>query len=295
VLGVCWFWQGEFRSARAHLAQALAHYDPEHPRAHIALYAQDPGVICLIHLAYVLWYLGYPDQAVKRGQEARRLAQELSHPFSLAYALTYSAWLHNDLRDRPTTQACVEASLTLATGQGQPHWVLRGRMLEGWLLVEQGKVEVGIARMHQSMAAYRETGAELGWPYYLALLAQAYGQVGEMEPGLRALAEAMETVNQHGDRWCEAELYRLRGELLLAHGAATDEVEACFRQALAIAGRQGAKSLELRAALSLSRLWQKQGRGEEGRQLLSEVYGWFTEGFDTPDLIDAKALLEELS
>jgi predicted ATPase len=142
------------------------------------------------------------------------------------------------------------------------------------------------------MAAFRDTGAELGWPNYLLLLAQAYAKVGKIDQGLAALAEAFETVDQCGDRWCEAELYRVEGELLLQTKA---EAEQCFWQAIEIARRQQAKSLELRATVSLGRLWQSERKREEARRMLAEIYGWFTEGFDTLDLKEAKALLEKLA
>jgi predicted ATPase/transcriptional regulator with XRE-family HTH domain len=302
VLGVTLFWMGEFIPARVHLEQALAHYDPRQQRAHIALYAQDPRVICLARLAYALWYLGYPDQAVQRSQEGLALAQELSHPFSLGYALNFATWLANERRDTQATHELVEAAITLAAEQGFPQWSLMGRILQGWVLVEQGKVEAGIIQMRQGMAAYRDTGMQLGWPYYLALLAQAYRKRGEVTQGLMALTEALSTMDQSGERWYEAELYRLKGEMLLKDEGRRlkDEegdtsTEGCFRQAIAVARRQGAKSLELRAVMSLSRLWQQQGKKEEARQLLSEIYNWFTEGFDTVDLQEAKALLEELA
>jgi predicted ATPase len=171
-------------------------------------------------------------------------------------------------------------------------------MYRGWALVEQGQGEEGIAQIRQGLTAYRATGAEMARPYFLTLLAEAHGKVGEAEQGLAALGEALAQVEQTGERWYEAGLYRLKGELLLAQAGPkgkTEEVEQCFLQALAVARRQQAKSLELRAATSLARLWQQQGKHHEAHDTLSEIYGWFTEGFDTKDLQEAKALLDELS
>ena len=163
-------------------------------------------------------------------------------------------------------------------------------------MVMQGQAEDGIAPLRQGIAAGRVTGAEIAWPLWLALLAEAYGKAGQAGEGLTALAEALALVNKTGERWYEAELYRLQGESLLARSMhQTAEVEACFQQALDVARHQQAKSWELRAAMSLSRLWQRQGKRGAARQLLAEVYGWFTEGFDTADLQEAKALLEELA
>jgi predicted ATPase len=171
----------------------------------------------------------------------------------------------------------------------------QGIAYRGWALAEQGQREEGTAQMRKGLAAWRVAGAELGRPYYLALLAGVHGEEGQAEAGLAVLAEALATVKETGECNYEAELYRLKGELLLMMGAAEAEIEACFRHAIELACQQDAKSWELRATMSLCRLWQKQGKGEEARQILADMYGWFSEGFDTPDLKEAKALLEELS
>jgi predicted ATPase len=214
--------------------------------------------------------------------------------------------------------------ITLCGEQGFPFWLAWGTIIRGWALAEQSQGEEGIAQMRQGLAAWRATGAELQRPYYLALLAEAYGKIGQAEEGLSALAEALAVVHKTGERWYEAESYRLKGELSLKSRqvkASQDksktsrrqvedesktsqdkaevrspesEAEECFWKAVEIARRQQAKSLELRAVMSLARLWQSQGKKEEARQILAETYGWFTEGFDTADLKDAKALLEEL-
>jgi predicted ATPase len=187
------------------------------------------------------------------------------------------------------------AALTLSTEQGFAQWVAHGTILRGWALAEQGQGEEGVTQVNQSLAGWRATGAALAQPHYLALLAEVYRKVEKPEEGLSALAEALAAVPKNGERWYEAELYRLKGELVLARsGENQAEAEACFLQAIDIAHRQLAKSLELRAVMSLSRLWQKQGK-KEARQLLAEIYGWFTEGFDTADLKEAKALLDELA
>ena len=170
-----------------------------------------------------------------------------------------------------------------------------GSLMRGWALAHQGQVEEGIEQITQGLRAYRATGAVLFQPYYLALLAEAQGTLGEPETGLTALAEALTLAETTGERWCEQELYRLKGELLLQQSSDHQaEAEACFYHALDLARNQQAKSFELRAATSLARLWQSQGKREEARELLGDVYGWFTEGFDTVDLKDAKALLDTL-
>ena len=185
--------------------------------------------------------------------------------------------------------------MTIATEQGFPQEVARATPLRGWALAARGHGEEGITQIHQGLAAYQATGATAYRPYYLALLAEASATVGQTAEGLEALAEALATLDKSGVRWWEAELYRLRGELLLQHTETQPgEAEACFHQALAVARRQQARSLELRAAMSLARLWQRQGQRTEAHELLAPVYGWFTEGFDTADLREARALLEEL-
>jgi class 3 adenylate cyclase/predicted ATPase len=296
VLGQTTFWLGEITVTRAHMEQGMAFYDVQHHRSHTLLYGQDPGVVCRSFAAWALWLLGYPDQAREGISEALTLSQELAHPFSLAYALTCAAIVHWFRRERQAVQLRAEAVVALSREQGFPFWLTWGTMLQGWALAKEGQGEEGIAQMRQGLVAYQATGAAVFRPSFLAQLVEAYGQGGGTHEGLRVLSEALALVDNTGERWWEAELYRLKGELLLTF-AAEDQAAAasCFHQALAIARRQGAKSLELRAALSLSQLWQRQGQRDEARQLLAEIYGWFIEGFDTADLQEARARLDELS
>ncbi|MCI0440970.1 MAG: hypothetical protein L0177_17850, partial [Chloroflexi bacterium] len=199
-------------------------------------------------------------------------------------------------RDGHRTHELAEAAVVLSQEQGFAFRHAQVTNLQGWALVAQGQREAGLRQIQQGLAAARATGAEVSQPYCLALLAEAYGQVGQIEAGLQTLAEALTLADKNGERSWEAELQRLQGEFLLRRS--TDqhaEAEACFQQAIAIAQQQQARSLQLRAAMSLSRLWQQQGKRTEARQLLAEVYGWFTEGFDTPDLQEARALLHELA
>jgi predicted ATPase/class 3 adenylate cyclase len=298
VLGLTLFWLGEFAPARAHLEQGMALYDPKQHRSHAFLYGQDPGVACRSLAGWPIWVLGYPDQALQSTKEALTLAQELTHPFSLVYAATLYAVVHQFRREAHAVQERAEALIALSTEQGFQHWLDYGTILRGWALTEQGGGAKGISLIHQGLATHRATGAELHRPYFLGLLAEAYGEVRQPEEGLTVLAEALTIVHNTGERDWEAELHRLKGELLLMHQGKRQEVEEaeeCFRRALETARRQQAKSFELRAAMSLSRLWQKQGKQEEAHQLLTEIYGWFTEGFDITDLKKAKALLEELA
>jgi predicted ATPase len=232
------------------------------------------------------------------------LGQELSYPFTLAAARVHAALTHQFRRERALTQEWAEAGITLAREQGFPQWVGSGAVLQGWALAEQGRVEEGITQIRHGLATYQSVGAGIYQSYHLALLAEAYGKAGQAEEGLGALAEALTVVNKTGERFFEAELYRLKGQLVLQSGVRGPacempnpqlEAEACFHKAIEIARKQQAKSLELWAVISLSRLWQQQGKQKEARQLLAEIYGWFTEGFDTKDLQEAKALLQELA
>jgi adenylate cyclase len=293
VLGVMLFWRGAFARSRWHLEQAIAHYDPQQSRTHIALYAQDPKVICLCRLALDLWYLGYPDRALQTSQEALALARELAHPFSLARAVGEDALLHALRRAISETQAQAEGCIALCTEHRLGYWIPWATVLHGWALAEQGALEAGIAEMHEGLAACRASGIEHVRPHCLALLAEQHGKNGNVGQSLSLLAESRAAVEANGGHMGEAEIYRTRGELLLMCGEEA-EAETAFGRALAAARSQEAKSLELRAATSLARLWQKQGKSAEARGMLAEVYDWFSEGFDTPDLQDARTLLEQL-
>jgi class 3 adenylate cyclase/predicted ATPase len=288
---------GELTAARAHQEQGVRLYEPHQHRTHAALYSgHDAGVCCRMQAAVSLWLLGYPDQAVASSQAALALAQQLAHPLSCTNALYWAAKLHHFRREAPLTHTRAEAAMTIATDQGFPLPLAEATPLRGWALAASGYWEEGITQIQQRLAASQARGITRDRPYHLALLAEVSAQGRQSTTGLEALAEAFATLAKHGAHWWEAELYRLRGELLLQHSVAQpEEAEACFQQALAVARRQQAKSLELRAAMSLTRLWQHQGKRAETHQLLAEVYGWFTEGFDTADLQEAKALLEVLS
>jgi predicted ATPase/class 3 adenylate cyclase len=296
ALWTSFFTDSELAAARFHQEEGMRLYEPGRHRAHAALYSgHDVGVCCRMLAAQSLWLLGYPDQAVASIQAALALAQQLAHPLSLTHALRWAAVLHHLRREAPLTQVRAEAAMTMATEQEFPQLLAQTTPLRGWALAACGHGEEGMTQIQQGLAASRATGATRDRPYHLALLAEASAQVGHTAKGLEAVTEALATLAQSGVRWWEAELYRLRGELLGQHAVAQpEEAEACFHQALAVARRQQAKSLELRAAMSLSRLWQRQGKRSDVLELLAPIYGWFTEGFDTADLQEAKVLLDEL-
>jgi predicted ATPase len=287
---------GELELAHAHAQHGLALYDPQQMRAHALRYGQDSGVACRLFGALCLWLLGYPDQARQWDEIALTQAQGLSHAYTLAQTLLFSTTLHQWRREVSMAQERAEALLALCTEHGFPLYLLWGMVLRGSVLTAQGAWGEGLAQMHEGLAAWRARGLHMFWLWFHALLAEACGRAGQVEEGLRALEEALEALQTAEDHFYEAEVYRLQGTLLLARAAEQHaEAETCLRQALDIARQQQAKSLELRAAMSLSCLWQQQGKRDEARELLAPVYGWFTEGFDTADLQEAKTLLEELS
>jgi predicted ATPase len=294
-LGLVLFGLGEYTTARAHLEQMISFYEPQqHHHPLVLLRGSDVGLSALAYAACCLWCLGYPEQALSRSQEALALARELGHPLSLADVLCYAGCLFNEMRrDGQALKGNAEELMRLAN-EKVPGWSGAGTRFRGEALAMLGQVQEGMAQMREGMAFVQSAGARCYLPGTLCSLAEAQAKAGHPEEGLTTLAEALALVEQTDERHWEAELYRLRAELLLMQGD-EDEAEASFQEAIEVARRQQAKSWELRATTSLARLWQKQGRVDEARQMLAEIYGWFTEGFDTPDLKEAKALLEELS
>ncbi|MBI3796153.1 MAG: AAA family ATPase [Deltaproteobacteria bacterium] len=315
LLGTALQNQGELALAQEYLERGIMLYGPQqqdpswsqdsHPRLNRI-------VPCLSIAAMNLWFLGYPAQAQRRIQEALTLSRALTDPFNLAYALNVAANLHHFRKEIQAAQEQAEALITLSSEHGLSYRLAWGTSWRGWALTAQGQRGEGIAEMRQGLAALQATGLGVIRSYLLGLLAEAYGETGQVEEGLTLLAEAQAAVHKNGERHLEAELYRLKGTLTLKQSEVRSprsavnnpqsairnpqlEAEACFQKAIEITRQQGAKSLELRAVMSLSRLWQQQGKKEEARQLLAEIYGWFTEGFDTKDLQEAKALLGELA
>jgi predicted ATPase len=258
-------------------------------------YAFDPRLQCLTYLSRVLWSLGYPDQALQRSHEACRLAWELTRPQGLAQVLYYATTIHQLRREAHAVSEQAEALITLATAQGFSVYEATGRFLRGWALVAQGQGETGVVQMRQGLTDVLATGVEIARPHYLVLLAETCEKLGLVDEGFSMVAEALRAMDESGRGDFKAEAYRLKGALLLRQ-TMPDVPQAAtrFNQALDVARHQQAKSLELRAATSLARLWQSQGKRQEASALLAPVYGWFTEGFDTADLQEAKALLEEL-
>jgi predicted ATPase len=289
------FHRGQFIAARMHLEQGLALYGPQRGHSH-ALRTEDVRVGCLSYLAWTLWWLGYPAQAIEKMQEALHLADDLSHPQSQAWTHDCAAILHQVRREAPAACEQSEAAIALAGAHGFAQWMAAGMVLHGWVRAVQEGEQEGVTELHQGITAWRNTGAALSLSHWLALLAEGYGSVGQTELGLTAVGEALAVVAQYEEGYYEAESHRLQGALWLQQSPAkSTKAESCFHTALSVARGQQAKSWELRAAVSLARLWQQQGKHQEASDLLAPVYAWFTEGFDTADLRDAKSLLDELS
>jgi predicted ATPase len=298
ALGNTSFWMGKLLSAREHLEMALSHYDPKRYWQLAFRYggALDAGVGCLSHAAVTLWHLGYPEQAINRSNEALALAQAQSHPYSLAFAEMFAGYVRQTRREARATHETAESVMVLSTDRGFTQFLAGATILRGWAMAEQGRNEEKIAQIQEGLAVLRATGAELNRPYFLCLLAEVCMETGRLDNALSALTEALAAADEHEERHHEAEIHRLKGELLLRQdNSNAAEAQSCFLRAIEIARNQSAKSWELRATMSLARLLDKQGKRADARVMLAEIYGWFTEGFDTADLIDAKALLDELA
>ncbi|MGH9944136.1 MAG: hypothetical protein ACRD9R_17465, partial [Pyrinomonadaceae bacterium] len=294
-LGNTMFWLGELEAARRHMERGIELYVPDEHRTLALLYGQDPDVANRGMQAWPLSLQGFPEQALRRGQESLAQARQIAHPYSLGYALVHDMCCQQYLLRTEQAEARAEQAIALATEKGFPNWLLAGFAVRGWALALRGQHDEGVGLLRQTVDLWRSTGSELVVPYFLTLLAEAQGQAGQFSDALASLDDAFAVARKNDEHWYEAEMHRLRGELLLQARGTNGEAEAegCFRQALETARQQSAKLLELRAALSLHRLAKQQGRGaEESRGLLAEVYGWFKEGFEMPDLARARAALE---
>jgi predicted ATPase len=277
------------------LEQARRYYDPVEYGTDAFVYGEDPGVVCLTYYALTLWVLGYQTQARRCSEEALALARKVDHPFTLAFALNLNAGLFELYRETPLVLESAETLIALADEQDFPFWRACGFAQKGVALIELGKIKEGLPLVEQGIGILQAAGAEIGKTGGMAQRALVYGKIARVEDGLEIIDEARSLVERGGERQDEAEHHRTKGELLLMRAEPdVQQAEACFRQALEVARRQQAKSLELRAAMSLARLWQKQGKKADARTLLAKIYNWFTEGFETADLQEAKALLEEL-
>jgi len=287
---------GDYRAALAHFETAASLYRPDEHRDDVFRYGQDIGVSALVVLSLALWHRGYPDQSARAADRALAYSRELGHAHTLAYTLAVAGQAAVLARDVATACAYGNDCVALTSEHGLFHWAPYGRIFQGWADAQQGEATKGIPRIRDGLAAFEATGARVTTPLFLTLLGEALALAGKIEESFAALDDALAKAAASGVRGWDAEIHRLRGELTarLPYPDPT-KVEDSFRTALAIAREQGARGYELRAATSLARLWRKQGRCGEARDLLAPLYNWFTEGFDTPDLIDANRLLDELA
>jgi class 3 adenylate cyclase/predicted ATPase len=294
---VAMLYRGDFAGAREHCAEALATYDDrERTRFWSGVTGEDSGVVHRCYLSLALWHLGCPDQALQVNQEMRELARAIGHSYSLAYALHHTGWLFQHCRLGAEAEAAADEQIQIATEQDYSFWQATGTLYRGAAMVLQGRQAEGLPLLVGGLEAYRSTGAGLAVPYYLGLLGDAHRRADQFEEARRALEEGLAVAEQNDDRFQEAELHRLMGELLLAASCGQEAAaEARFHQAIQIARRQQSRAWELRATTSLARLWKQQGRRADAREALEAVYSTYTEGFATPDLVDAATLLRDLA
>jgi class 3 adenylate cyclase/predicted ATPase len=294
--GLTLLYRGDFAGARDHCGRAVAQYDDrERTKFWSTHTGQDAGVTTRCYLALALWHLGYPDQALKVNGEMLELARAIGQPFTLEYALHHTGWLHQHCRLAADVQAAADEEMRVATEQGFLLWHASGTLYKAAGLLLEGRLGEGLPLLEKGLGAYRATGSGLALPYYLGILGAAQAQAGRFEDARRALDEGLALAEKNDDRFQEAELHRLRGEVLLADSPDQAAAEACFRRAIETARRQQSRAWELRARLSLARLRQRQGLRDQARGALAEAYGRYTEGFTTPDLVEAKGLLEALA
>jgi predicted ATPase len=294
ALGSTLFWTGDHAQAQAHLEPGIKLHDLHETASLIPLYGQDPGVMCRRYAAWTKWFLGYPDQAMEVIRETIALAQELDHPFTIAGAEAIALNIELHRREEGAVKERAEELIALSTEHGFLLWKITAITYRGWTLVGRGRQEEGLEQIRQGVDAFNATGAYGGDTVHRSLLVEAHLRMGQVAEGLEVLEKTLTKIEETGERYMEAEYYRLKGELLLLDGADEDEVEGQFFKAIDIARQQSARSLELRATVSLCRLWGTQKKKEEARHMLVEIYSWFTEGFDTPDLKEARELLDAI-
>ena len=299
AVGVSSLCTGALAEGYAELQWAMAHYNPQQHRSLAVLYGVDPWVASRAYAGLALWLLGYADQAARTSEEATAHARELGHPLSVAFSLNLAALLFIARREPQAAEQRVDGLIALSSELGLPYWTAQSAVQQGWALIQRGRCGEGVAQVGTVLDAWRAEGRALLRPSYLAAMAEAYAAMGQAERGIAVVDEALAEVERTGERWWESEIRRLKGDLILtasprtagARRQSTADADECFQQALAVARSQGARSLELRAAVSLGRLWRGRGQEATARRRLEETYDWFTEGFDTADLQEARALL----
>jgi predicted ATPase len=287
---------GEIAASRGHFDQAIALYDPAEHRPLATRFGQDVGAAALIFRSWALWLLGYPEAALRDTDDALKNARGMGQAATLMSALAHAAIPYTLCGNRAAAAAHAQELVALAEEKRSPYWKALGVMNQGSVLALAGRASDATEMLISGITAYRTTGATLHTPLFLPHLARAHAELGQFEEAWRCIGEAMTAVETKKEKWCEAEVHRVAGEIALKSLVpAATKAEAYFERALAVARAQQAKSWELRAATSLARLWRDQGKPQQARELLAPIYSWFTEGFETRDLKEAKALLDELA
>jgi class 3 adenylate cyclase/predicted ATPase len=293
-LGVSLLFNGQLLPALTHFKATLTLYDPTYRASPVYWMGPDTRVACLLFEALILLLQGYQNQALVRSREALAAAYELGHAYTTSQALYLTCWFHQIRGEQRAVEERAGTLIAYATQHGLSAWAADGTILHGWAMAVGGAADMGIAQLREGLVVKEAIGVLLHTPSVLGLLAGLYLRIKNPGEALKVLDEALTRVDRLEERWFEADLRRLKGEALLGltHQRAA-EAEVCYQQALAIARDQGARLWELRAAVSLARLWRARGRRADAHDLLAPIYGWFTEGFDTADLKSAKALLDE--
>jgi predicted ATPase len=296
IIGITLTRAGNHAQARSHFDRAMELYDPVEHRPLATRFGSDAAVSILSYRSWALWFLGYPEAALANADRAISDARTVGQAATLMYALAHAPFTYILCGDVGKAKAAVDEVAALADEKGAVFFKPHGMMYRGWLFATAGKVSDAVHTITSAITAWRSTGTAAWLPLYLSCLARAYADLGRSNDARRCLDEATMAVEKTNERWCEAEVYRIAGEIeLTSPNRDAARAESHFNRALAIARAQEAKSWELRAAMSMARLWREQGKRQQANDLLAQVYGWFTEGFDTLDLKQAKALLNELA
>jgi predicted ATPase len=296
MMGAALLLRGDIAQGLTHCDQAIALYDPTEHRPLATRFSADSRVSVLVWRAFALWVLGYPDKAVADADHALKDAREIGHAATLMVALRFASFPHIFCGNYATANALLNELLVLADGKGAFYWKVHGMSDKGSLLALTGKAPDSVQMLNSGITGFRSTGATFFMPLYLSCLARAHAELGQFDDAWRSIDDAMTAVETTKESWYEAEVNRMAGEIALKSPVPdASKAEAYIERALAVARQRQAKSWELRAAMSMARLWRDQGKRDEARALLTPIYGWFTEGFDTLDLKQAKALLEEVA
>jgi predicted ATPase len=296
IMGISLFWTGEIAEGRKHLDQAVALYQPREHRPFATRFGHDPGVAGLINRAFALWSLGHPKAALEDADNAVKKARDIDQAATLMYALSNATWSHIYCGKNETAMALVQELLPLAQEKRAAYWTAFGLINQGYLWTLTGSLSNGVSTLSSGIAAWRSTGANIWTPFFASRLAHAHAELEDFQEASRYIREAIQAVKTTKERWCEADISRIAGEIaLISPQRDAVKAEEYFERALTVARQQQARSWELRAAMSLARLWRDQGKVQQARELLAPVYGWFTEGFDTRDLKEAKLLLDEMA